>query len=573
MASDTRRTRGGNEPRALAMIGVIAHPGEHNVVREFFELFKTPWEFYRPDQKYDVVLCAADGRMQANAKLVIFYAGMETGFDKQEKIQTVRQQRHACVLLYEGDRIPIYGDTITFAEIGSSLLTEEDSRECAAFIDGHEEGILARIGYDLFSEVRTLLTVGQPAANARMPALELHIAFLRNLITGCGIPLVEIPPVPDGFRFIACLTHDVDHPSIRQHKWDHTIFGFLHRAIFGSVRNLIRGRISGRDLLTNWLAALRLPFVYLGLAKDFWLEFDDRYLELEGGLPSTFFVIPSRDYSGRNSNGPAPKLRAAQYEAQNITGAIRKLMGAGCEVGLHGIDAWLDSSKGRDELGKIRSLTGNSQIGVRMHWLYYDPQSPTTLEAAGATYDSTIGYNETVGYRAGTMQVYKPLDATRLLELPLHAMDTALFYPSYLDLSAQQARVLLGEMVDNGVKFGGALTINWHDRSIAPERLWEQSYRDLIKDLKSRGAWFATAGDAVSWFDKRRSATFETDSIASEGVGAKVAIDHSDVIPGLRLRIYKARKPSGIRVDNSVEYTEVTVDERIVNNVPSEARR
>ncbi len=111
--------------------------------------------------------------------------------------------------------------------------------------------MLARIGYDLFSEVRTLLTVGQPPANANMPALELHIAFLRDLITGCGVPLVEIPPVPDGYRFIACLTHDVDHPSIRRHKWDHTMFGFLYRAIFGSLRNLIRGRMSVQDLLTN----------------------------------------------------------------------------------------------------------------------------------------------------------------------------------------------------------------------------------------------------------------------------------------------------------------------------------
>ena len=29
------------------MIGVIADPAEADVVREFFELFKTPWEFYR----------------------------------------------------------------------------------------------------------------------------------------------------------------------------------------------------------------------------------------------------------------------------------------------------------------------------------------------------------------------------------------------------------------------------------------------------------------------------------------------------------------------------------------------
>ena len=74
---------------------------------------------------------------------------------------------------------------------------------------------VARIGYDLFAEIRTLLTVGQPAAYASIPTLDLHIALLRDLIVASGAPLVEIPPVPEGYRFIACLTHDVDHPSIR----------------------------------------------------------------------------------------------------------------------------------------------------------------------------------------------------------------------------------------------------------------------------------------------------------------------------------------------------------------------
>ena len=128
---------------------------------------------------------------------------------------------------------------------------------------------------------------------------------------------------------------------------------------------------------------------------------------------STFFVIPFKDRPGKNSHGPAPRFRAARYGAQDIADAIQKLLAAGCEVGLHGIDAWLDSSRGREELDEIRRLTGVSEIGVRMHWLYYDQQSPVALEKAGAAYDSTIGYNETVGYRAGTTQAYKPLEATR----------------------------------------------------------------------------------------------------------------------------------------------------------------
>ena len=54
------------------MIGVIADPAEADVVREFFELFKTPWEFYRRDERYDVLLCAGDRPFEGDAKLVVF---------------------------------------------------------------------------------------------------------------------------------------------------------------------------------------------------------------------------------------------------------------------------------------------------------------------------------------------------------------------------------------------------------------------------------------------------------------------------------------------------------------------
>jgi hypothetical protein len=119
-----------------------------------------------------------------------------------------------------------------------------------------------------------------------------------------------------------------------------------------------------------------------------------------------------------------------------------------------------------------------------MHWLYFNEQSPMALEKAGATYDSTIGYNETVGYRAGTTQVYKPLEAERLLELPMHAMDTALFYLSYLGLSPWKASTRLRQMTDHVVQFGGCFTVNWHDRSLAPERFWVGCYLELIQDMK-----------------------------------------------------------------------------------------
>jgi hypothetical protein len=555
------------------MIGVIADPADEEVVREFFELFKTPWEFYRRDQRYDVLLCAGEGQFDGTARITIFYAGGKTHHDDEQHVPTSRQSRDARILLYQGKRIPIYGDTITFSEKSGGLLQDEGSHECMTYLDRSRDRVLVRIGYDLFSEVRSLLTVGQPPANASMPALELHIAVLRDLITGSGVPLVEIPPVPDGYGLIACLTHDVDHPSIRHHKLDHTIVGFLLRATFGSLVDTLLGRMSIRDAIRNWAAVVKLPLVHLGLAKDFWRDFDARYLELEDGLPSTFFVIPRKNYAGRRGDGSAPLLRGARYGAQELADSISKLRIAGREVGLHGIDAWLDGSAACEELEEVRRLTGVSEIGVRMHWLYYNEKSPATLEKAGAAYDSTIGYNETVGYRAGTTQVYKPLGANQLLELPLHVMDTALFYLSYLGLSPRKATARLREMADKGIHYGGCITINWHDRSLAPERLWGACYRELIQDLKTRGAWFATAGQAVSWFRKRRAAAFETDSIEPGSVRAKVAPCDRDDLPGLRLRLHNARTsgPSGLL--RSMDFVDVKIDKSIESGVASEAKR
>ena len=520
------------------MIGVIANQAEHEVVREFFELFKTPWEFARKTRRYDVLLCCGAEPADRNADVVVIYSDGSIGGEK--RIETGKQPNAGGTLVYRNKRLPIYGSTNLSLGGNSDLLRDESSRESVVQLERSVKGRRCRVGYNLFGEVRTLLTTGQPAANASIPALELHVAVLRELITTCGVSQLEVPPVPEGFNFIVCLTHDVDHPSIRRHKFDHTAFGFLYRATVGSLRDAFRGRMTFRALLENWEAVLKVPFVYLGLAKDFWLTFAERYLEIEGGVPSTFFVIPFAGRPGKPVDARRNERRGAGYGASDVSDAIAKLQQAGCEVGLHGIDAWTDPTAAREELREIRELTGRSQVGVRMHWLYFDQNSATVLEEAGASYDSTCGYNETIGYRAGTTQVYKPLGTSRLLELPMHAMDTALFYPSYLDCSAVDVRQRLSRMIENASQLGGCLTINWHDRSIAPERLWDEPYRELIKELKNCGAWFATAGQAVAWFQKRRSVAFETDATQPGGARTVSYVKQSDSLPALRVKIHKA---------------------------------
>jgi len=530
------------------MIGVIASDEDMGAVREFFELFKTPWEKWDSARPYDVVLCTTgESPWNLRANLIVVYSGTRLTWDP-EIIGEELPARSTKVLCYEDREIPVYGKCITFLQGENGLLIEKMSGHPTVL--RRQRGKILRVGYDLFEEVRVLLSCGQPVEQAGIPALELHIEFLRTQMRAVGIAFVEIPPVPEGYRFIVCLTHDLDHPAIRRHRWDHTAAGFLCRATIGALLKFARGRSSVRSLIRNWIAAAKWPFVQIGLAQDFWANFHEQYLEIDSGLPSTYFVIPFADRCGRAGSGFMPKHRAAGYGARDIEPTIRHILQNGDEIGLHGIDAWLDSEAGSRELEEIRSLTGKVETGVRMHWLYFDEQSPKKLECAGASYDSTIGYRETVGYRTGTTQAYMPPGAKSLIELPLHAMDTALFFPGYLGLTSKKASERLASLVSNALQFGGCLTINWHDRSLAPERLWDGVYRELICQLREKGAWFATAGQAVDWFRQRRSVVWDHIAIekslpATDGI---VSGDGTR-LPGLSLRTHKPEMPMRFRAE------------------------
>lgn len=519
------------------MIGVIAKTEEHAWVREFFELFKTPWEFRRAGGQYDVVLCADGEPDRAAADLVLIFGSTALSLDRELGLHPAGV-RSKVTVGHDGVRIPILGNCLGFT--GTGELPVSGTQDFAVVSRKHDGRQFIRAGFDLFAEARELLTCGQGTEHARVPTLDHLIAMVRGWMIRAGVRFVEIPPVPMGREFIACLTHDVDHPRIRHHKFDHTMLGFLHRATLGSVAGFLGGRLSAGQMLRNWLAVLKLPFVHLGLAEDFW-KLTGRYLELEKGFASTFFVVPVKNSPGRSVNRANAAHRATQYEAADIADDLRAISAAGGEVGVHGVDAWLDAASGANERKRVADAAGSATTGVRMHWLCFNEGSPAALEAAGFTFDSTVGYNDCVGFRAGTMQAYRPAHAKELLELPLHIMDTALFYPNYLNLSPGAAATVIDEFIAGAAKFGGALTINWHDRSLAPERQWGGTYVHLLAGLKRANAWCPTARDAVAWFQQRRGAVVE--GVEFSGASVRVRAKAGPVAgktPALRLRIHNA---------------------------------
>jgi hypothetical protein len=129
------------------------------------------------------------------------------------------------------------------------------------------------------------------------------------------------------------------------------------------------------------------------------------------------------------------------------------------------------------------------------------------------------------------------------MELPLSIMDSAMFYPGRMFLTPRRAMNLCRGIIEAARRFGGALVINWHDRSLAPERLWGRHYRELLGEVERGGrVWFATAGEAVDWFRWRRSIRFRAGSGSPEVIVESSAPPTG--IPAGRLVIHRAQSGS-----------------------------
>jgi hypothetical protein len=495
------------------MLGVYITPEERPAAAEFFELFKIPWEFYRDGVDYDALLCTIEPPDRSRASMVIGFSSRPWAMDERFEMKCEPCARRTVTMHWKKLRIPLYGKVASVRARSGSGLAESEAGEPLAGLENRGPFHYVRVGYDLFHEVRFLIREGQPSGCAHAPTLDSHIAFLRWHLVACGWSLVEIPPVLPGFQFMACLTHDIDFADLRREGFGHTTRGFLWRAIFGSIRRWCTGRLSFAEMLENWKAAAQLPGILLGWARDIWNPFQ-QYLQFERPFRATYFVIPFKGRPGQQVRQAHPERRATRYDAADVSSEIRQVNEGGGEIAVHGIDSWLSAEGAWRERERLAAVLGTFPEGVRMHWLCFNADSPRLLERAGFSYDSTFGYNDTVGYRAGTLQAYRPLGCATLLELPLHIQDVAMFYPGSMDLRPAEALRICRRMIQEARMFGGVLTFLWHCRSLAPERLWNRVYRQLIDDLNSENVWIAPASEIVAWFRWRRSVAIKSCDIA-----------------------------------------------------------
>ena len=379
---------------------------------------------------------------------------------------------------------------------------------------------------DFFKKISDVLNTGQP--HLHEPSCDILIDTLRQELIKYTI-LVEIPPAPWGHPYMVALTHDVDVTSVKECR--------LVTAGYAAYQCVAHGDVS---------AGLRLGLARIGVGNDPWSLFLRwKTFEDQLGVRSTFFFVPKRDDPGMRAH----PYRAVGYDIKEKQGVMHDLKQGGWETGVHGIDNWTDADCGKVEREALEPV--NEHPGNRTHWLLFDHDSWKVLDDAGYSYDTTFGYNDDVGFRAGTTQVYRPRGVKTLLELPLHIQDLGLFgkfcwapgdngweKTPCLRLNATAAHEYCTRIFDFARKFGGVVTILWHYENLTPPRDWSGFYADLVKRAQADGAWVTTAGSVVEWFKERRevrnTCKFDTDrlTITTEGLLPK------SFLPQLRVRIH-----------------------------------
>jgi len=300
----------------------------------------------------------------------------------------------------------------------------------------------------------------------------------------------RIADAPRPGPLTVALTHDIDTPW----RWSgaRAVAGAAARAKAAAVAR--RPRELAREL--RGLAGLPRHRVR-GTDPNWCFE---RICEIERshGGASTYFVLAGHHHP---ADGAAPRV----YERVRPA-VVTQVLAQGDELGLHpSYTASEDFGLIAEERARLEALAGGPVRGVRFHYLRHDAHTTLPeLDRLGFAYDSSQGYADRPGMRAGLSHPYRPYDVAAdrplaMLELPLVAMDATLAEDRYLGLSADDGLQRAVATLEQAARAGGTVSILWHNDRFEPAyaRGWDRAYDRLLGWVRERGGRLCTAAEAV----------------------------------------------------------------------------
>jgi hypothetical protein len=156
---------------------------------------------------------------------------------------------------------------------------------------------------------------------------------------------------------------------------------------------------------------------------------------------------------------------------------MQEMHSRGHRIGLHPSYECIDSDvalpKQAETLRLAAREAGVEQaegFGARMHYLRWRwPKVLDLMERAGMAYDSTLGYADRTGFRAGTSIPYRAFDpvgnrTSAVLMRPLVVMEGTLYARDYMGLTDADAQIRhVRELKKRCRAVGGEFSVLWHN--------------------------------------------------------------------------------------------------------------
>ena len=290
-------------------------------------------------------------------------------------------------------------------------------------------------------------------------------------------------------RFRVALTHDIDTPR----RWT------SRRSVVAAgarMKAAARGRRRG-DLVAEARGLAMLPLNTVTRHDPNW-SFDRIHaIESARGARSTHFLMAGHHHP---LDGDAHAYAAVRARVVDLIAA------QGDEIGLHPSYTTSDHpARLAAERDLLQGLLGAPVRSVRFHFLRHDPHRAfAELERLGFVLDSSHGYADRPGMRAGFSFPYRPYDLQNdrpfdLVELPLAVMDATLSDDRYLGLEPDAGYLRAVAVLERVAEVGGTVAILWHnDRFAGPyARGWDRCYERILDWVVARGGELCACEDVL----------------------------------------------------------------------------
>ncbi|MHA1357045.1 MAG: hypothetical protein ACTSRC_02960 [Candidatus Helarchaeota archaeon] len=274
------------------------------------------------------------------------------------------------------------------------------------------------------------------------------------------IPYVKKWYWPNWKEYALCITHDVDKISeTKKHIWR------------------IRNRFSKFTVLKA-LLGISNPYNNLKHYAN---------LEKQHNVTSSFYFLVDA------------------YDIQKISKDIKRIQTLQSEIGLHGgFGTHNNINQLQSEKEKLETIIKAPIHGNRYHFLKIEfPTSWEVLNEANFLYDTTIGFNDRIGFKMGVASPFFTVDhelkPLPIIEIPLIIMDAAIW--SGLKLTEKTALSKILQVRDIVKTHHGLFTLLWHQCTL--KMRGGRLYKEILNALIDDAAHIANGIEIANWWIAR----------------------------------------------------------------------